>query len=647
MFFRAPRALRVCSRVCARVFFACMDSPTSIRVPSTPSPSDEPSGTRCRWAPDVLQSASCAVATTADASTTNELTSSSAADSAAQEPPSPWQYGCLEALARRWRFDFYLISIMLTPLYLAATVAAGMAEEIFESIYFKAPLASINTSFVVLQDLGNANWPPPWLYAYAVFDLSVLGVFTMDLLISSLADPDATSCSLHNLAEFALLVASFVLSSLVVSMESPVFFINVRILLAGVRLVRTRTRRFVRSLDVRKGTGLSQSIGRFLHAAYQLQFRGAAEDQKNALLWSSDGMPVKLDSPRAGKRGYHLFLSHAWKHGQDTAGTIKSALRSLVPSCVVFLDVDDLLNIRRLEHYIRMSDVVLIILTTEYLSSRNCRRELTAAIHSNKPILLLLESDYDKGATDSSRLHAEFENLDSSVVLSKQEREAALELLALLDAPDAADSLTHTPLPIRKIEWHREKQYKEVALKCIAASVLACAPAADRKSATSSHHNDPSACQESNRSSHTPRKPRGSLFALPGANELVCTVPTHLIQGLEDVEIAGNEETAAKESTSQSSGEEPQSVRVVQISSHYRALAMPIGQVRVPSHATIGAVSSVFDVLKAHFEERGGACTHLPLSRSVALWSSLALDPRPNGLCKSARECVSLGSPCG
>ena len=46
------------------------------------------------------------------------------------------------------------------------------------------------------------------------------------------------------------------------------------------------------------------------------------------------------DPPARG--GWHLFLSHIWKHAQDQCGTLKSLLHTMLPSCRVFLDVDDL-----------------------------------------------------------------------------------------------------------------------------------------------------------------------------------------------------------------------------------------------------------------------------------------------------------------
>ena len=52
-----------------------------------------------------------------------------------------------------------------------------------------------------------------------------------------------------------------------------------------------------------------------------------------------DGKPITLAPPQK-TNGYHIFLSHVWRSGQDQVAGIKVALRSLVPSCSIFLDVD-------------------------------------------------------------------------------------------------------------------------------------------------------------------------------------------------------------------------------------------------------------------------------------------------------------------
>ena len=149
-----------------------------------------------------------------------------------------------------------------------------------------------------------------------------------------------------------------------------------------------------------------------------------------------DGSEVLLQPPTS-PAGYHLFISHVWKYAQDTAGTLKSTLRSLVPSLVAFLDVDDLEDLSRLEEYVRKSDVVLVLLTDKYLSSRNCRRELTEAVRLAKPLVVLLETDVDKGATSPVRLRAELDVLEADGSLPKEQRAACLQLIAHVEAAQA------------------------------------------------------------------------------------------------------------------------------------------------------------------------------------------------------------------
>ena len=53
----------------------------------------------------------------------------------------------------------------------------------------------------------------------------------------------------------------------------------------------------------------------------------------------ADGTPVDLRpvGEAGGGLRYHIFLSHVWRSGQDQCGTIKSALRLLLPAIRVFL----------------------------------------------------------------------------------------------------------------------------------------------------------------------------------------------------------------------------------------------------------------------------------------------------------------------
>ena len=46
---------------------------------------------------------------------------------------------------------------------------------------------------------------------------------------------------------------------------------------------------------------------------------------------------------------YHLFLSHVWSSGQDQMATVKRELQLLLHGIRVFLDVDDLEEIGKLD----------------------------------------------------------------------------------------------------------------------------------------------------------------------------------------------------------------------------------------------------------------------------------------------------------
>jgi hypothetical protein len=160
------------------------------------------------------------------------------------------------------------------------------------------------------------------------------------------------------------------------------------------------------------------------------------------LVYTASGESVKLHPPHD-PHGYHMFLSHSWRHAQDQAGLVKNLSRAMLPESRTFLDVDDLEDIAQLEVEIRRSDTVVIFVTRGYLASRNCRRELVEAMRLRKPLVVLQETSADHGAATAHDLHSEVDTR----LLSPAEKRACTTLVGMIEAGQA-------------LEWHREEHLK-------------------------------------------------------------------------------------------------------------------------------------------------------------------------------------------
>ena len=135
------------------------------------------------------------------------------------------------------------------------------------------------------------------------------------------------------------------------------------------------------------------------------------------------GKPPQFTTLPDSKR-WHIFLSHTWKTGQDQVLNIKQSLQALLPGVKVtlappspspnlrprpapspapapaayhlprltiylflmpkvWLDVDELDDIAKLEEYVHGSVLMLAFISKGYFLSANCQRELKAAIDTD------------------------------------------------------------------------------------------------------------------------------------------------------------------------------------------------------------------------------------------------------------------------
>ena len=154
------------------------------------------------------------------------------------------------------------------------------------------------------------------------------------------------------------------------------------------------------------------------------------------------------DPSLAKGRRFHLFLSHRWATGQDQMAVLKRQLQLVLPGSSVFLDVDDLRHIGDLERYIEESQVILIFLSRGYFKSRNCLREVAAAVAANKPVVLVREADFAKGGTTYEEARLECPPQYRSFVF------------------DGRESIT----------WHRTYDFQRLSVKLIATHLLAGCP---------------------------------------------------------------------------------------------------------------------------------------------------------------------------
>ena len=134
-------------------------------------------------------------------------------------------------------------------------------------------------------------------------------------------------------------------------------------------------------------------------------FKTASAISVPTIRLASNGRPPILELPSGCH--FHGFISHAWGTGQDQTHAIVRQMQLLLPGVKVWLDVDNLDDVGKLEESVADAMAFIIFLSAGYFKSFNCRRELYAALASMRPFIAVHETDVAKGGASIEALKAE------------------------------------------------------------------------------------------------------------------------------------------------------------------------------------------------------------------------------------------------
>jgi len=199
-------------------------------------------------------------------------------------------------------------------------------------------------------------------------------------------------------------------------------------------------------------------------AAQRVQEQRAAVARR--LRHDCDGKEVLVPSIPLGQ--FHLFLSHVWSTGQDQMRIAKQRLVEMLPSLVVFLDVDDLAEGKGAE-FVDASLVTLIFCSEGYFGSPNCMRELLRAVLTGKPIVTVVETDGKHGSITLERIRKQLDAADGHHTHWGLAGEVQQWGYAMPSAYELFAALGVCGPPI---EWNRVGAFLDVTMRLIAEALL-------------------------------------------------------------------------------------------------------------------------------------------------------------------------------
>ena len=189
--------------------------------------------------------------------------------------------------------------------------------------------------------------------------------------------------------------------------------------------------------------------------------------------------PTVLVSGRHNAPGeeFHIFLSHAWKTGQDQMRVVKSRLQEMMPVCKVFLDVDDLQRKKgKGAQLVDQSRVFLLFCSAGFFTSPNCLREVLRGVLREKKFLILLEPDQMHGRLTREeaieqlrRIEADGKYEDASWSGGKSLKDEMEEWGGTIPSADELEEILFETPPI---PWDRIGFFQDVSMRLIAERVL-------------------------------------------------------------------------------------------------------------------------------------------------------------------------------